>query len=138
MPSSVTRLFALFLILGVALGASPAQRADDSLERHKAIARRWIDEGFNQKKVNVVDEIFANEIVLNGQRVGRQGLKDGMSARFAAFPDLHVDLTATVAEADQVAIWYTARGTHRGDFGAVRATGKTATWTGSASARSRR
>jgi predicted ester cyclase len=42
-----------------------------------------------------------------------------------------VDLTATVAEANQVAIWYTARGTHRGDFGAVRATGKTATWTGS-------
>jgi predicted ester cyclase len=123
---------ALFFILGVAaLGASTPERADEGLERHKAIARRWIEEGFNRKDLAVVNEIFADGIVVNGQRIGRQGLKQGMSQRFAAFPDLHVDLTATVAEGDEVAIWYTARGTQRGDFGSVRATGRTATWTGS-------
>jgi predicted ester cyclase len=123
---------ALFLVLGVgALSASTPQRADDTLERHKAMARRWIEEGFNRKDLAVVDEIFADSVVVNGQRIGRQGLKRGMSERFAAFPDLHVALTATVAERDEIAIWYTARGTQQGDFGAVRATGRNATWTGS-------
>jgi predicted ester cyclase len=130
MHPSVIRLCALLVVLGVAVGAAPAQRTDD-LDRHKAIARRWIEDGFNRGNLDVVAEIFADGVIVNGQRVGRQGLRDGMSARFAAFPDLQVDLTATVAEADEVAIWYTARGTHRGDFGAVRATGKSATWTGS-------
>jgi predicted ester cyclase len=123
---------ALFLVLGVAaLSASTPQRADDTLERHKAMARRWIEEGFNRKDLAVVDEIFADSVVVNGQRIGRQGLKRRMSQRFAAFPDLHVALTATVAERDEITIWYTARGTQQGDFGAVRATGRTATWTGS-------
>ena len=126
------RSAALFLVLGVvSLGASTRQAADNTVERHKAIARRWIEDGFNRKNPDVVSEIFAEDVVVNGQRIGRQGLKQGMSQRFAAFPDLHVDLTATVAEKDEIAIWYTARGTHRGDFGAVRATGRTATWIGS-------
>ena len=122
----------LLFVLGVAaLNASTPQRAENTLERHKAVARRWIDEGFNQKNVNIVAGIFADALVVNGQRIGRQGLQQGMNQRFAAFPDLHVDLTATVAEGDRVAIWYTARGTHRGDFCGVTATGRTATWTGS-------
>jgi predicted ester cyclase len=123
---------ALFLLLGVvSVGASTPQTGDDRIARHKAIARRWIDDGFNRKNLDVVSEIFADDVVVNGQRIGRQGLKQGMGERFAAFPDLHVELTATVAERDEIAIWYSARGTHRGDFGPVRATGRTATWIGS-------
>lgn len=123
---------AVFLALGVAaLSACIPQPADNRPERHKTIVRHWIEDGFNARNVDVVDDVFADRVVLNGQRVGRQVLKDGMRARFAAFPDLRVELTATVAEADHIALWYTARGTHRGDLEAVRATGKSATWVGS-------
>ena len=126
------RTVVVFLLLVAAARNSHAPQAGETrLARHTAIARRWIDEGFNRRNVNVISELFADAVVVNGQRVGRPGLTQGMNQRFAAFPDLHVDLTATVAEGDHVAIWYTARGTQRGDFGAVRATGRSATWIGS-------
>jgi steroid delta-isomerase-like uncharacterized protein len=100
------------------------------LEQHKTLVRRWIEEGFNKRNLNVVDEIFAEGFVVNGLQIGREGLRKSMSRHLTAFPDLHVTITDVVAERDKVAIWYTVEGTHRGEFDGVRPTDKHVSWTG--------
>jgi steroid delta-isomerase-like uncharacterized protein len=100
-------------------------------ERNKALVRRWIDEGFNRKNPAIVTEIFLEDFVVGGQRIGRAGLRQAMTQRLAAFPDLEVTLTELLAEGNKVVIWYTARGTHRGEFEGIPATGRRVTWVGS-------
>ena len=109
---------------------SPQRILEGNLEQNKALVRRWIDEGFNKKRVAVVDELFAEDFVVNGQRVGRTGLRQSMMQRLAAFPDLEVAITEVVAEGHHVVIWYAARGTHRSTFEGIPPTGKRVTWVG--------
>jgi steroid delta-isomerase-like uncharacterized protein len=101
-----------------------------NLEVHKALVRRWIDQGFNNKNLNVVDEIFSPEVTVNGQRVGQAGLKSSMSRFITAFPDLRVTITEILAEGDKVVIWYSVQGTQTGPFEGVRPTGKQVRWIG--------
>jgi len=100
------------------------------LEKNKALVRRWIEEGFNRRSLNVVDELFAEGFVVNGQQIGRDGLRKSMSRHLTGFPDLHVTITDVLAEGEQVALWYTVEGTHRGEFDGVPPTGKQVSWTG--------
>jgi steroid delta-isomerase-like uncharacterized protein len=117
----------------VSLGAVPStqrlQRVD--LDANKALVRRWVEEGFNRRDLNVIDAIFAEDFAVNKSAIGRRGLKQGMTARFAAFPDLRVSIVEIIAEGDKVGIWYTAQGTQRGEFEGVRPTDKQASWFGS-------
>jgi steroid delta-isomerase-like uncharacterized protein len=50
-----------------------------------------------------------------------------VAANAAAFPDLVWTVDDMVADGDTVAIRYTMKGTHRGDFAGVKATGKAVT-----------
>ena len=102
-----------------------------TLEQNKAVVRRWIEEGFNKRNTAVVDEVFVEDVVIGGQAMGRARLRENMRRRLAAFPDLEVTITDILAEGDKVVIWYEARGTHRGEFEGVAATGRRATWIGS-------
>ena len=54
-----------------------------------------------------------------------------MTRFFTAFPDFHVIITDLVAEGDKVVLWYTVRGTHRGEFEGFRPSGKLVNWSGS-------
>jgi steroid delta-isomerase-like uncharacterized protein len=47
-----------------------------------------------------------------------------------AFPDFHVTLEDLIADEHKVVVRLTARGTQRGAFMGVPATGKSATWMG--------
>ena len=110
----------------------PQQRSEGSgLEQNKVLVRRWIEEGINKRDLKVVDHLFVEDSSVNGRKVGREGLKQSMSRRFTAFPDLHVTITELLAEGDKVVIWYTAQGTQRGEFEGVRPTGKLVNWFGS-------
>jgi predicted ester cyclase len=51
-------------------------------------------------------------------------------ALYTAFPDSHFMLEDLIAEGDKVVQRYTIRGTHRGNFMGVPATGKVVTFTG--------
>jgi steroid delta-isomerase-like uncharacterized protein len=121
----------VFLWMGLAglvcLAGSP-NKTDPA--RNKALARRWIEEGFNGRQLAVVDEIFAEGFVINGQRVGRQGVRQSMSGFLTAFPDLHVTIDDVLAEEEKVGLWYTAEGTHRGEFQGVAPTERRVKWSG--------
>jgi predicted ester cyclase len=125
---------AISLSLGAACSRSdpPPSSVDGSLglESNKALVRRWIVEGFNLKDVNVVDEVFVEGFTVNGSAIGRAALKQNMSARLAAFPDLNVSILEIVAERDKVGLWYKAQGTHRGEFEGVQPTDRHVSWSG--------
>jgi steroid delta-isomerase-like uncharacterized protein len=111
--------------------APPAQRAAGTNgEQLRTAVRRWIEQGFNRRDLTAVDELFASEVIVNGQRVSRAAVKQSMNRFITAFPDLHVTITEILAEGDKVAIWYSVQGTQIGDFEGIRATGKQARWSG--------
>lgn len=133
-PVRVERAAIAFL-LGVILAdtAGCRQRPSDmtdASERNKALVVRWIEEGFNQRNLTVVDELFAEEFAVNGHAIGREGVKRNMSRHLEGFPDLHVTIDDMLAEGQKVGMWYTVEGTHRGEFEDILPTGNHVKWVG--------
>jgi steroid delta-isomerase-like uncharacterized protein len=133
--TSISLRAGLVILIGlgaVQSGVAQSQQGPggSSLERNKALVRRWIGEGFNRRDLKVVDDLFVEDFVVNGARIGRTGLKQSMSQYLTTFPDLTVVIDKIVAEGDEVGIWYTARGTQRGEFRGVPPTGKQVSWVG--------
>jgi steroid delta-isomerase-like uncharacterized protein len=112
-------------------GRSTSSAGAEAAARNEALVRRWIDDGFNKRRLAVVDELFAKGFAVNGTVIGRDGLRHNMQRHLDGFPDLHVTIDDLVADASKVAIWYTAEGTHHGEFEGVGATGRRVKWIGS-------
>jgi steroid delta-isomerase-like uncharacterized protein len=111
-------------------GPQSIQSDSTGTEQHKTLVRRWFEEGFNEKDLAVVDDLFDPDVVVNGQRAGRLGLKQSMSRFIQAFPDLRVTTTDVVAEGNVVVAWYTVQGTQRDTFEGIPASGKSVGWSG--------
>jgi steroid delta-isomerase-like uncharacterized protein len=102
---------------------------------NKALARRLIDEAFNAGKLDVIDELLAEDYVgydaaLPEPQRGREAAKGAIAGYRAAFPDVHLTIEDQVADDDRVATRWSGRGTHQGDLMGMPATGKQATVTG--------
>jgi len=95
---------------------------------HKAIVRRFFEEVWNQQKLEVIDEVFAPTVLLNGQPVARDAIKQLVIGRRAAFPDIQVTVEDQVAEGDKVSTRRSWQATHQGPYRGVAATGKRVTW----------
>ena len=97
-------------------------------EANKAIVRRVFEEVFNQRNLDLVDEIFAADYVLhappNPDIRGKEGFKQFVTTTFTAFPDGQYTVEDMVAEGDKVMIRWTALGTHQGDWAGIPPTGK--------------
>ncbi len=61
-----------------------------TLDEHKAIVRRFFEEVWNQQKLEVIEDIFAPTLLLNGQPVAREVIRQLVTGRRASFPDIHV------------------------------------------------
>jgi steroid delta-isomerase-like uncharacterized protein len=121
---------AVTLVISTSCQPRPSESTKAASERHKDFVQRWVEEGFNKRNVAIVDELFADRFAVNGQVIGRDGLKTSMSRHFVGFPDLHVTIDDIVAEGYKVGFWYTVEGTHRGDFEGIAATGRRVKWSG--------
>jgi steroid delta-isomerase-like uncharacterized protein len=133
--NSIFRLVVLLLVCSNGLlyeVSAQSQKAPSQIEieQNKALVRRWIEEGFNKRDLRVVDEIFVENFAVSGAVIGRENLKQSMRRRFTAFPNLHVTIEEILGEGDKVGIWYTAQGTHRGEFEGISATGRRVSWFG--------
>lgn len=96
-------------------------------EQNKARIRRVIEEVYNRGDLRVVDEVAASDLVIHAssQEIrGREGAKQYVAALRAGFPDLHFTVEDQIAEGDMVVTRWTARGTHKGKFQNVPATGR--------------
>ena len=80
-----------------------------------------------------VDEVVAPDAIDHaappGFPAGREGWKQYIPAFRKAFPDLHYTVEQEIAEGDRVVLHTVGRGTMKGDFMGMPASGKTATWT---------
>ncbi len=107
-----------------------------STEDNKAKERRVFEEGLDQGKVAVLDELFAPDFSyrdpdLPGVRTFEDFKRYTIETR-SAFPDLHMTIEDMIAEGEQVAMRLTFRGTNTGDIVTPRhipATGKQVTMT---------
>ena len=99
-----------------------------SIEENKATIRRFWDEVFNGRKLNVIDDLFTSDYVYHGsggQDIrGTEGLKQFLGMYFNAFPDVQAELEDIFAEGDRVVSRVIGRGTHSGDLMGIEPTGK--------------
>jgi steroid delta-isomerase-like uncharacterized protein len=104
-----------------------------SAEENKAIVRRYLDEVWNKKNVNILDELMAPNYAryLPGldKPLDRAGQKQRIAGFHAAMPDLALFIEDLFAEGDRVVFRVMIRGTHQGTFMGVAPTGKQLTVT---------
>jgi steroid delta-isomerase-like uncharacterized protein len=99
-----------------------------STESNKALIRRVFEEGMNLRKPAVFDEILAptyRNHNMPAPAPGPAGLRQVMVMFTEAFPDMVITVEQMLAEGDRVATQGTWKGTHKGAFMGVPATGKT-------------
>jgi predicted ester cyclase len=103
-----------------------------SIEGNKAGMYRLVEEVFNKGDITALDEICTPNCVLEAPGVpSEKGIQEGVEAfkqRITsfrnAFPDIQYTIDDTVAEGNMVAIGYSFRGTHKGEFAGIIPTGK--------------
>jgi len=98
-----------------------------STEQNKQLVRRLIEEGFNQGREAVIDELVSPKYRSQEEgmeAMGSEGLKELMRSFRTAFPDLHLQVEHILAEGDKVMTWAVFTGTHLGPLEAVPPTGK--------------
>ena len=98
-----------------------------SLEENKAVVERFVEEFWSSGKLSAADELLAADatIVVNNEPVADiETLKGFCRSLRDAFPDWHSTFEELVAEGERVAERWTGRGTHRGEFQGIAATGR--------------
>lgn len=105
-----------------------------SIEQNKATVRRYYDEVFNQRKVDLVDELAVEDYVENnpfpGMGNGRNDLKARVQAILGAFNPMSFKVEELVAEGEKVVARWTQTATHSGSFMGIPPTGKEVTVAG--------
>jgi predicted ester cyclase len=85
-------------------------------EDYTAICKRFIDEIWNRGELGPIDELVDAGFTVNGHEMGREGLKESVLWWRAAFPDIRLTIEELLIDGDRAGIWYSARGTHNGEF----------------------
>src|SRR6266511_3314165 len=88
--------------------------------RNKALMRRVYEEMWNNSDLHVAREIFQRP----------EGVEKFMSQFLQSFPDLQHTIDDMLAEADQIAVRFSADGTHRDEWLGFAPTGKSIHYTG--------
>jgi steroid delta-isomerase-like uncharacterized protein len=111
----------------------PPQSA--SSQDNKQIVRRYMEECWNQGKVNVVSELLASNCRFHDEvfphlTSGADNLRRHIESCRSGFPDLKFTIDDTIAERDEVVVHWTASGTHKGPFLGMQPTNKKANVSG--------
>ena len=96
-------------------------------ETNKALTRQFLERAFNEGNLAIVDEALAQDGIDHQEPLGTNfvtHLKEVITMLRTAFPDLHFEIHAMLAEGELVAFRSTMTGTHRGPFQGLLPTGK--------------
>jgi steroid delta-isomerase-like uncharacterized protein len=93
---------------------------------HKAHVQRLYDEVWNEGRLAVADELFADDYVAAGSGAppGPEGEKRHVAMLRTTFPDLRIGVEDMVAEENRVTVRWTMTATDRGGFMGRAPTGK--------------
>ena len=105
-------------------------------EQNVAAIRRLIDEVWNRRQFDVVDELFAPlaPIFESGTALpaGPAGVKELIRAICDGFPDVRTEIEDLIDAGDKVVLRWSSVGTHQGDFQDIPPTNRKVTANGMA------
>ncbi len=108
-------------------------------ERNKAIVMRCGEEIWNKGNLSAIEEFYSHDINHMDPAIpeirGIEAEKQVVVLLRTAFPDIHLTVVDLITEGDKVVVRWTLRGTHKGDFQGVPATGKPIEVTGTSTNR---
>lgn len=103
------------------------------MDATKNIIRRFVEELWNARKLEVADEIFSEECVTHQLHSGddadpvRRGpdeMKEHISNWVLSFPDLHFTVEQMIGDGDRVVSQLRMEGTHQGTWMGISPTGR--------------
>jgi steroid delta-isomerase-like uncharacterized protein len=102
---------------------------------NEAIVRRLYEEVWNNRKVELVDELISSRHVVHSSYapdpgVGPEAYKRLMTHFMTAFPDLHFAVEDMVAAKDKVVVSWIFSGNHKGEFRGLSPTDRKITMDG--------
>ena len=109
--------------------------AHEGVERLLRVVRRGYEEGWNQGRLAVLDEILAPEFKAHdpsapGGEVGREAVGAVLQAIRTGFPDMRREMCDFVGTGDKLAVRWRVTGTHLGPFNGTPPTGRAVEVTG--------
>ena len=96
-------------------------------ERNLVSLLHLIEHGFNGDRLDLLDDVLAEDLQVHGPvpvEQGREGLKSALGAIRAAFPDSHVTIDDLAFGGETIYRRWTIVGTHTGGFFGVEPTGR--------------
>lgn len=102
---------------------------------NKALARRIIEEIWNQQKISLAVQLITqnyegHDPATPGTISGIEGFKKFFNTYASAFPDQHFTIEDLVAEGDRVVTRWSVEATHTGTLSGIPPTGKRVRVTG--------
>jgi steroid delta-isomerase-like uncharacterized protein len=103
------------------------------MDHPDTVMKRFVEELWNQRRLEVADAIFAEDCVTHQLRSGMpaaaaprgpQAIKEHVRGWLASFPDLQFQIEQTLSEGDRVVMQLSMEGTHEGAWLGIPATGK--------------
>lgn len=122
---------AALLLMGLTTGCVTS--APKVARENKEIVRRYFDGWANHGDPAVADALIARNLVVHNPPVEVRSLaeyKESMGRFHQAFPDLHFEPEAFIAEGDQVVVPWTLRATQKEVYRGNKPNGRTMTVTG--------
>jgi predicted ester cyclase len=108
-------------------GAKTTARRESHMSTAEQFLRRLFDEVINEGRIEVVDELVAEDYVDHGPMGdlrGREGFKAMVTTWRSAVPDVHCEIDHVIEDGDTVAWLVRTTGTHTGDGLGFPPTGK--------------
>lgn len=103
-------------------------------QENKALVRRYYDEVFNERRVDLVDQIAVENYVEHdpfpGQGDGRADLRARVALILAAMNPLRFEVQDMIAEGDRVVVRWVQQGSQSGSFMGIPPTGRQYTFAG--------
>ena len=103
-------------------------------EANKAVVRKVLEEVWNGKKHDRIDEFYATDFVnvdpSSPEVKNLEQFKQYIAELNAGFPDQQVTIDDLVAEGDKVVKQWSAKATHTGDFMGIPPTNKKTSMSG--------
>lgn len=116
------------------MNANPGR--EEKISHNKALAKKWILEGWNQNRnKEVVSDVFAADWIdgnptFADQPKGIDGAMYYVDVYRKIFPDIQFELTHIIAEEDHVCFRAKMTATHEGEFMGIPPTHKKISFTG--------
>jgi steroid delta-isomerase-like uncharacterized protein len=121
------RVIAAFIVAAIFIcGTAALSFQKNGVEQNKMLARRAFEEIYGEGKIDLVDQLYAEDFVDDspGGGRGRDTIKQAVAAFHRGAPDLRIEIEDIFGADDKVVVRYIARGTHCGEYIGIPATGK--------------